>query len=149
MKNLLLLFIIPLNLFSQSPSIQWQKCYGSSGYGGSNFIQQTTDGGYILSGNQGSTVDGDVSVNHGLQDSWIVKTNSTGIILWEKSIGGSGDDFGNGIQQTSDGGYIVAGATKSNDGDVTGNHGSDDFMIVKLNSLGVCSMVKNFRGLCF
>ncbi|MDI1303785.1 MAG: T9SS C-terminal target domain-containing protein, partial [bacterium] len=47
-------------------------------------------------------------------------------IQWQKTLGGSSDDYGFNIQQTSDGGYIVAGATYSNDGDVTGNHGDYD-----------------------
>ncbi len=53
-------------------------------------------------------------------------------IEWQKTFGGSSDDAGVFIQQTSDGGYIVAGYTKSNNGDVSGNHGWMDFWVVKL-----------------
>lgn len=53
-------------------------------------------------------------------------------IEWQKSLGGSDWDWANSIQQTTDGGYIVAGFSKSNDGDVTGNHGREDYWIVKL-----------------
>ncbi|MDN5360925.1 MAG: flagellin, partial [Thermotogaceae bacterium] len=88
-------------------------------------IQQTTDGGFIVAGNSNSN-DGIVSGNHGGYDYWIVKLNSDGTLDWEKSLGGSGDDRVSSIQQTTDGGYIVAGYSNSNDGDVSGNHGSVD-----------------------
>lgn len=57
-------------------------------------------------------------------------------IEWQKSLGGSNDEEGNATHQTSDGGYIVPGYTKSNNGDVTGNHGYDDFWVVKLTGTG-------------
>src|SRR4051812_23123800 len=64
------------------------------------------------------------------------------LIEWQKSLGGLGDDQATSIQQTSDGGYIVAGYSFSNDGDVTGHHGgahydSADYWIVKLSSTGL------------
>jgi len=57
-------------------------------------------------------------------------------ITWQKCLGGSDWDEAYSIQQTSDGGYIVAGKTYSNDGDVIGNHGSSDLWVVKLSSTG-------------
>ncbi len=53
-------------------------------------------------------------------------------IIWQKALGGSYDDMAVSVQQTNDGGYIVAGWTESNDGDVSGKHGGKDFWIVKL-----------------
>ena len=56
-------------------------------------------------------------------------------IQWQKSLGGSGYDEAQSIQQTADGGYIVAGYSYSSDGDVTGHHGSNsyyDYWVVKL-----------------
>src|SRR4051794_1392598 len=53
-------------------------------------------------------------------------------ITWQKSLGGTDNDIANSIQQTTDGGYIVAGETQSTNGDVTGNHGSYDYWVVKL-----------------
>ncbi len=53
-------------------------------------------------------------------------------IQWEKSLGGTGYDFATSIQQTTDGGYIVAGYSDSTNGDVTGNHGTN-YWIVKLS----------------
>jgi len=57
-------------------------------------------------------------------------------IQWQKSLGGSGKDAAYSIQQTTDGGYIVAGWSNSNDGDVTGNHGGFDYWVVKLGPDG-------------
>ena len=51
-------------------------------------------------------------------------------IQWQKSLGGSNNDYAYAIRQTTDGGYIVAGYSFSNDGDVTGNHGGYDYWIV-------------------
>ena len=80
----------------------------------------TTDGGYIVAG-FGDSDDGDVSGNHGKDDCWIVKLDGSGSIQWQKSLGGSGKDRAESIHQTTDGGYIVAGFTESNDGDILGN----------------------------
>lgn len=81
--------------------------------------------------------DGDVSGNHGgdlntLSDAWVVKLNGSGTIQWQKCLGGSGSEIGNAIKQTTDGGYIMAGHTHSNNGDVSGKHGGWDAWVVKL-----------------
>ena len=68
-------------------------------------------------------------------DYWIVKLTNTGAIQWQKCLGGTGDDSAHCIKQTTDGGYIIGGLNRSNDGDVTFHYGSvasDDFWIVKL-----------------
>ncbi len=111
--------------------IIWQKALGG-GYDDVAFsIQQTSDGGYIVAGYTYSN-DGDVSGYHDDADFWVVKLDERGNIIWQKALGGSGRDEAYSVQQTSDGGYIVAGYTKSNDGDVSGYHGRDDFWVVKL-----------------
>ena len=116
-------------------NIIWQKTYGGSDYEEAKSIQQTTDGGYITAGWNRSK-NGDVTGNHGDYDFWVLKLNSSGSLLWQKSLGGSSADLAYSIQQTTDKGYIVAGGTSSNDGDVIGNHGKEDFWVVKLNSGG-------------
>jgi len=63
-----------------------------------------------------------------------VKLDSIGNIIWQKCLGGSADDEAFCIQQTSDSGFIVAGYTRSNNGDVTGNHGESDYWIVKFEA---------------
>ena len=74
---------------------------------------------------------------------WVVKLDENGNIQWQKCLGGSSGDWANSIQQTTDGGYIVAGGTSSNNGDVSGWHkGHDkygvcpDMWIVKLDKDG-------------
>ena len=61
-----------------------------------------------------------------------MKLDATGNIQWQRCLGGSSPDYASSIEQTTDGGYIVAGYSDSNDGDVSGNHGHSDAWIVKL-----------------
>ncbi|GHV41578.1 hypothetical protein FACS1894187_23390 [Synergistales bacterium] len=132
-------------------SIDWQKSLGGTNRDEAYSIQQTSDGGYIVAGVSGSN-DGDVSVNHGDWDYWIVKLNANGSIAWEKSLGGSNPETAFSIQQTSDGGYIVAGTSASNNGDVSGNHGGtnvNDYWIVKLNANGSIAWEKSLGGTDF
>jgi hypothetical protein len=93
------------------PTIDWQKTISDNDSTTINSAQQTTDGGYILAGYKVT------SPNN--YDYWIVKLNSNADIEWEKTYGGSNGDKAKSIQQTTDGGYIVAGTTGSNNGDVT------------------------------
>ncbi|WP_348812725.1 T9SS type A sorting domain-containing protein [Flavobacterium maritimum] len=130
---------------SATGAVQWQKTLGGSNWDGVESVQQTTDGGYIVAGYTGS-IDGDVTLNHGGTDYWIVKLDSTGTIQWQKTFGGSGQDYASSTQQTADGGYIVAGSSNSYDGDVTGNHGSYDFWVVKLNATGTIQWQKSLGG---
>ncbi len=123
----------------------WAKCFGGSGNDFANSIVQTTDGGFIVAGFSESN-DSDVTVNRGGKDYWILKIDSLGIIQWEKSAGGSGQDVANAVLQTSDGGYIVAGYSNSIDGEVTGNHGDYDSWIIKLDSSGVLQWEKSLGG---
>jgi hypothetical protein len=95
----------------------------------------TSDGGYIVAG-EAESINGDVSGNHGSRDFWIVKLNANGDTVWTKALGGTAYDAAQSVRQTSDGGYIVAGQTGSNNGDVTGYHGGGDFWVVKLNGNG-------------
>jgi hypothetical protein len=126
-------------------NLQWQRLLGGSEYDFANSIQQTTDGGYIVAGGSASA-DGDVTGNHGGEDYWVVKLDATGNLLWQKSFGGSDDEEAWSIQQTTDGGYIVAGSSYSTDGDVTGNHGGEDYWIVKLYATGNLQWQKSLGG---
>ena len=128
-----------------SGALTWQKCLGGSNDDAAYSIQQTSDGGYIVAGSTYSN-DGDVSLNHGGSDYWLVKLDSSGVKQWQKCLGGSGSDVANSIQQTSDGGYIVAGYAGSNDGYASYNHGSNDFLIIKLDPQGVPEWNKCLGG---
>ena len=150
MKLKILLFTALAILLSPSSAlaqytIQWEKSLGGTDYEIATSMQQTIDGGYIVAGHSSSN-DGDVSGNHGLADYWVVKLTNTGAIEWQKSLGGTGYDYAYSIQQTIDGGYIVAGESNSNDGDVSDNHGEMDFWVVKLTSLGTIAWQKSIGG---
>jgi len=134
----------------QAPNIEWQKCLGGSNDDEAYSVQQTSDGGYIVAGSTRSN-DGDVSGNHEevwwlVWDFWVVKLDRYGDIEWQKCLGGSDSDWAESIQQTNDGGYIVAGYTGSNDGDVSGNHGEKDFWVVKLDRYGDIEWQKCLGG---
>ncbi|MGB3074323.1 MAG: hypothetical protein WBB36_03330, partial [Chitinophagales bacterium] len=125
-------FIVKYNNFGQ---IVWKRTYGGTGYDDLFDIKATPDGGYIATGETSSN-DGDVSGNHGGdEDVWVVKFNSLGLIQWQHCYGGSGDDFTESITVMPFG-YVVAAATNSNDGDVSGNHGDYDAWILKISPAG-------------
>jgi len=125
--------------------LQWGKNYGGSESEEANSVKQTTDGGYIVAGYSYSN-DGDVGENYGRSDFWIVKLYGSGVLQWEKNYGGSRWDRANSIQQTTDGGYIVAGESWSSDGDIAGNIERSDIWIVKLDELGDLVWEKNYGG---
>src|SRR5690606_34288354 len=79
-------------------------------------------------------------------DYWIVKLDGNGNTQWQKALGGSSGDEAQSIQQTADGGYIVAGLSWSNSGDVIGNHGISDYWVVKLDGNGNIQWQKALGG---
>lgn len=88
-----------------SPDERWNKTFGGT-FGLASSVQQTADGGYILAGSTKSDISGEM-------DAWLIKTDATGNEMWNKSFGGTSNDFAYSVQQTKDGGYIVAGETGS------------------------------------
>jgi hypothetical protein len=141
-------FLIPVLTYSQV-SIIWEKSYGGTRSDVANSILATSDGGYIIAGSSQSS-DGDVSINKGNYDYWIVKIDSVGNIEWEKSYGGSEADMAQSIVETDDNSYIIAGSTSSHhSGDVTGNPSityMDSYWIVKLDFYGNRVWRKCFGG---
>ena len=87
-------------------SIDWQKGYGGTDWDGASFIQQVLDGGYIVTGGTSSYGAGNI-------DAWLLRLNSNGMVLWERTYGGTGDDWISSARQTIDGEYILAGMTWS------------------------------------
>jgi len=101
-------FNVPLieSELSESLEMEWNKTYGGTGYDSANSVVQTTDGGYAL---VGSTY----SFGAGEDDIWLVKTDASGNMQWNKTYGGSSRDVGSSVLQTSDNGFILAGSTMS------------------------------------
>ncbi|HRG29672.1 MAG TPA: MopE-related protein, partial [Chitinophagales bacterium] len=143
-----LFIILSFTARAQVPEIIWQHSYGGSGWDQANAVKQTPDGGYIVAGYTYS-LDGDVTLNQGLSDYWVLKLNSLGVIEWEKTYGGSATDDCSDITLWLDGGYILAGQTFSVDGDVSGNNGSYDYWIVKIDESGDVEWQKCFGGSAF
>jgi hypothetical protein len=110
----------------------WSNTFGGSGGGRGYSVQQTSDGGYIVAGEIYSYESG--------RDVWLIKTDSSGNETWSKTFGGSGDESGHSVQETSDGGYIIAGFTSSY------GAGNDDVWLIKTDSSGSVTWNKTFGG---
>jgi len=128
-----------------SGTIQWQKCFGGSNPDYAYSATQTADGGYLTGGLTFSN-DGEVSGKHGDADLWVVKLDSSGTLQWQKCLGGSDNDLAESIIQTTDGGYLIGGMSASNDDDVSGNHGSNDYWVAKLDLSGSIQWQKSLGG---
>jgi hypothetical protein len=131
-----------------SLNIQWQKCYGGTEGLMKYSVIQTLDGGYAFDCATGP-YDSLSGFHAGKGDDFLmVKLNSAGLFQWKKCLGGSKNDQGTSIRQTNDRGYILAGYTASNDGDVSGHHGGtgSDAWVVKLDSTGNVQWQKCLGG---
>ncbi|RLD73592.1 MAG: hypothetical protein DRI87_03520 [Bacteroidetes bacterium] len=121
-------------------NIEWQNCYGGSGDESVYAIIELDDG-YVFCGD-GWSEDGDLTDSgwHGNSDFWVVKLGFYGNIVWQKCYGGSRGEYPLQILKEADNSLIIYGITKSNDGDVSGNHSSseydNDIWIIKLSSEG-------------
>ena len=155
MTKKLILFIaifvhVDARVQAQAPSISWQACLGGSNQDNGKCIRQTTDGGYIVTGNTNSNTGMLSNFHGGDYDVWVAKLNAAGTLLWQKCYGGSFSDEGRCVQQTTDGGYFVTGYTFSSDGDVTGFHGTGgvacDMWVLKLDDTGKLQWQKALGG---
>jgi len=122
--------------FDLNNNLQWTRVIGKGGVELGYSIIQTTDGGYIVTGSTDSW-------GAGGYDFLLLKLDSTGNLSWIKAIGGTGNDFGYSIIQTTDGGYIVTGETYS------WGAGSRDVLLLKLDSAGNLSWAKAIGGNSF
>jgi len=153
MRKIILVLAILCNcslVNSQHPLVkQWDKRFGGSANDWLTLIQETADHGFIAGGTSASGVSGDISSpSNGSKDFWLVKTDSAGNLLWEKNYGGTHDEEMAAVVQTSDGGYLLAGSSRSQvSGDVTvAGYGMADFWIVKTDSAGNKQWDSRFGG---
>src|SRR3990167_5906487 len=114
-------------------TVEWQKTYGGDSSDWANSIQQTSDGGYIVAGRTWS-------FGVGEEDVWVLKLWPDGTVEWQKTYGGGGSDEANSIRQTSEGGYIVAGETRSF------GAGEKDIWVLKLGPGGTGEWQKTYGG---
>jgi hypothetical protein len=112
--------------------MQWNKAYGGLYEDVANSVQQTSDGGYIVCGYTSS-------FGKGLEDFWLVKTDSNGNMQWNKTYGGKDGDYAHSVQQTTDNGYIIAGSTYSLGAGL-------EAWLVKTDSSGSMQWNKNYGG---
>jgi hypothetical protein len=126
-------------------NIEWRNYFGGTNNDRSFDVVQANDGGFVVTGFSESN-DFDVSNSHGSYDYWVIKINSVGEMVWEKSLGGTEIDQGRSIIKTNDNAYIIAGNSFSTDGDISMNFGSSDFLLVKLSDDGNIIWSKNYGG---
>lgn len=129
-------WLIKVNQFGE---ILWQKLYGGSNYDDIKSIKQTSDGGYLLGCNSVSPVSGNKYTQSFYNDYWVIKIDSAGNKIWERSVGAVDNDRLVGAFQTNDNKYILAGLSNSNNtgyksepNKVVGPYYSTDMWIVKL-----------------
>ena len=152
MKKITTLFALLLFVFTihaQDRIIQWQKTIGGSGDDSLRIMFETTDGNFFLAGTSDSDISGEKSENSkGGNDYWILKLDPNGSILWQKTYGGSDDDYLTSAVQTTDGGYIIGGASSSGiSGDKTeASRGESDYWVLKLDPNGEILWQKTYGG---
>jgi len=119
---------------ASSGDVEWQRTYGGSSGDRAFFIQQAGDGGYVVAGYTRS-------FGAGEGDIWILKLSSSGDVEWQRTFGGSSDDGASYIQQTGDGGYVVAGYTRSF------GSGERDIWVLKISSSGDVEWQRAYGGI--
>lgn len=115
-------------------NVQWQKSYGNGNYYSSNSLELDSDGGFLVAGSSKYS-SGDLAGNIYDSDSrniWIFKLDSSGNIVWQKLLGGSGNEYPRKFLCIEPNKYLIGGTTSSIDGDVSFNHGLEDMWLVKL-----------------
>ncbi|WP_138504757.1 hypothetical protein [Spirosoma lacussanchae] len=125
-------------------SKMWEKTFNINS--NSEYHTQTitvdSSGNYVVAG----WVRSEGNAGLGLYDVWIIKLDSDGNLIWEKTFGGSSNDLAKSVISLPEGGYVIAGYTASKDGDVTSTHNGFDCWIIKLDAYGNMLWQKTYGG---
>ncbi|MFH0865047.1 MAG: T9SS type A sorting domain-containing protein [Bacteroidota bacterium] len=131
-----------------SGNIIWQKTYGGSSNEEGCYMKETADGKLWIIGKTESS-DGDITTNQGLTDIWLLNLDSGGLLIQQKTYGGTHDDYGVSMAETDSSGFIIAGYSYSDDGDITTHYGLTekcDYVALKINSSADLIWAKNYGG---
>ena len=131
-----------------SGNLEWRRYFGGSSNDRIYKVLQAHDGNFLLIGSSESE-DFDINNSNGSYDVWIVKIDTQGQMLWEKSFGGSGIDNGYAAVKTTDGNYLIAGTAISTDGNISASKGNSDAWVIKINDNGALLWEKSFGGSSF
>lgn len=101
----------------------WARAYGGSGIDGAVDMTQTKDGGFAIAGST-------FSFGEGVSDVYVLKIDANGTLKWANAYGGTLNDFGNAIAETSDNGFVISGSTESF------GSGQRDVYVIKIDSTG-------------
>jgi hypothetical protein len=153
--RLLFLSIIFFNAAYGQPAIEWQNTIGGTERDDLEAILQTADKGYVLGGISQSDISGDKtedSYGFGSRDYWVLKTDSTGNIEWQNTIGGDQDEYLKVVLSTMDGGYLLCGYSKSDSSRDKHEYNFDntlstfDYWIVKISAGGSIAWENTIGG---
>ena len=146
---IILLGFISAQSFAQDPTILWENTIGGNSWDSPAAMINSANGGYVLVCNSESGISGDKTENNvGGNDIWVFELDSEGNIIWQNTIGGNDTDRARSIFQTTDGGYLLGGDSRSNSsGDKTENsRGGYDFWVVKIDAAGLVEWDKTLGG---
>ena len=129
---------------SNNGDLIWEKSFGGSEIDEPRAITNTNDGNFIVVGDTRSS-DTDVSKNQGAADLWMIKIDSQGTLIWEKTIGATSFDVARSISNTQDNGFVISGSSRSSDAGFT-NQGQNDAWVLKVDSEGEIEWQKLVGG---
>ncbi len=111
----------------------WNRTYGGGSLDSAEAVVQTVDGGYLIAG-------ATWSVGAGNGDVWLIKTDVSGNVQWNRTYGGTGADMAHALLRTNDGGYAVAAYTESY------GAGASDFWLIRVDASGNMQWNKTYGG---
>ncbi len=120
---------------SATGELIWEKSFGGNQIDEARAIVESDDGNFIIAGDTRSS-DNDISTNNGAADLWLIKISPSGVLIWERTIGGSSFDVARAMVKSQTGGFILSGSSRSNDFDVDENKGQNDAWILKVDDNG-------------